>query len=98
MERWRDVSRGLLCIGVLLAACESEPTDPLLVLLDKHAGLTDPAPDTSNKYALDSAAAAFGKKLYFDPHFSGKVLGADMLLRTMTTPTRAPLGQSVQVS
>src|SRR5688572_26500476 len=60
--------------------------------------MTAPGPDTSNKYALDPAVAAFGKKLYFDPHFSGKVLGADMLLRTMTTPTRAPLGSSAQVS
>ena len=82
--------RVAVCIGVLLAGCESEPTDPLLALLDKHTGLADPAADTSNKYALSPAAAAFGKKLYFDPHFSGKVLGADMLLRTMTTPIPGP--------
>jgi cytochrome c peroxidase len=93
------VLRGVLCIGLFLAAaCESEPTDPFVPLLEKHAGVTDPPPDTSNKYAFDPAVAAFGKRLYFDPHFSGKVLGADMLLRTMTTPTRGPLGQSVDVS
>ena len=95
----RPVLRGVLCIGLVWAtACESEPTDPLLPLLEKHAGMGDPGPDTSNKYAFDPAVAAFGKKLYFDPYFSGKVLGADMLLRTMTTPTREPLGQPVGVS
>jgi cytochrome c peroxidase len=89
----------LLCIGLVLsAACESEPPDPFIPLLEKHAGITTPGPDTSNKYALDPAVAAFGKKLYFDPYFSGKVVGADMLLRTMTTPTRAPLGTFVNVS
>jgi cytochrome c peroxidase len=88
----------VLCIGLVLAACEDEPTDPLVPLLEKHMGMTDPGPDTSNKYALRPEVAAFGKKLYFDPYFSGKVLGADMLLRTMTTPTRAPIGQPVQVS
>lgn len=91
--------RGVLCIGLVLStACESEPPDPFVPLLEKHAGIGTPGPDTSNKYALDPAVAAFGKKLYFDPHFSGKVLGADMLLRTMTTPTRGPLGTSAQVS
>ena len=58
----------------------------------------DPLPDTSNKYTFDPAAAAFGKKLYFDPHFAGNVIGADMLLRTMSTPARAPVGQKAQVS
>jgi cytochrome c peroxidase len=89
----------MLCTGlVLLAACESEPPDPFIPLLEKHAGIPDPAPDTSNKYALDPAVAALGKKFYFDPDFSGTVLGADMLLRTMTTPTRAPIGSPVNVS
>jgi cytochrome c peroxidase len=93
------VLRGALCIGLVLsAACESEPEDPFLPLLEKHAGMGVPGPDTSNKYALDPAVVAFGKQLYFDPHFSGKVLGADMLLRTMTTPTRGAIGQPVQVS
>ena len=82
----------------MAAACESEPPDPFLPLLEKHAGMSTPGPDTSNKYAFDAAAAALGKKLYFDPHFSGDVIGADMLLRSMTTPTRGTLGESVQVS
>lgn len=91
--------RGALCIGlVMAAACESEPPDPFLPLLEKHAGIGDPKPDTSNKYALDPAVAAFGKTLYFDPHFAGRVLGADMLLRTMTTPTRGTIGQPANVS
>src|SRR5688500_1108084 len=82
----------------MAVACESEPPDPYLPLLEKHAGLTDPPPDTSNKYALQPAAQALGKKLYFDPHFSGEVIGKDMLLRDMTTATREPLGQSAAVS
>ncbi len=89
----------MLCIALALtAACESEPEDPFLPLLEKHVGVTTPPPDTSNKYAFDPAVAAFGKTLYFDPHFSGRVIGADMLLRTMTTPTRHPIGDPVDVS
>jgi cytochrome c peroxidase len=89
----------MLCIAlVLTTACESEREDPFIPLLEEHAGI-DPVPvDTSNKYGLDPAVAAFGKTLYFDPYFSGKVLGADMLLRTMTTPTRGTLGEPVNVS
>lgn len=92
--------RGVLCIGLVLfaAGCESEPEDPFLPLLEKHAGIATPGPDTSNKYALDPAVAAFGKQLYFDPYFSGVVLGADMLLNPMVTPTRAPIGTPVGVS
>jgi cytochrome c peroxidase len=82
----------------MAVACESEPPDPYLPLLEKHAGHTDPLPDTSNKYALEPAAQALGKKLYFDPHFAGAVIGKDMLLRDMTTATREPLGQSAAVS
>lgn len=91
--------RGALWIGIVLTcACESEPPDPFVPLLEKHAGLGDPPPDTSNKYAFDSAAIALGKKLYFDPHFSGKVVHADMLLRPMTTPGRAAEGEPANVS
>jgi cytochrome c peroxidase len=94
------VLRGALCIGLVLAcaACEEEPADPFVPLLEKHAGLSDPAPDTSNKYALDPAVAAFGKKLYFDPHFSGREVYADMLLRPMTSAGRAPVGMPIEVS
>ena len=91
--------RGALCIGLVLAgACESEPPDPFVPLLEKHANLGDPPADTSNKYALDPAAAALGKKLYFDPHFSGIETYADMLLRPMTTPGRVAIGQPVNLS
>ena len=50
-------------------------------LLEKHMAVPDPAPDTSNKYALMPTAAAFGKKLYFDTNFSSREVYADMLLR-----------------
>lgn len=91
--------RGAVCIAIALACgCESEAPDPYLPLLEKHAGHTDPPPDSSNKYVHDAAVAAFGKKLYFDPDFAGLVVGADMLLKPMTSATRAPIGQRVGVS
>jgi cytochrome c peroxidase len=39
--------------------------------------LPSPPPDVSNKFADQSAAAAFGQKLFFDPGFSGKLLDGD---------------------
>ena len=67
-------------------------------LLEKHAGLGDPLPDTSNRYIGNEAVIAFGKKLYFDPHFSGKIILADMLLRPMTSPGRGAMGAPVNAS
>jgi cytochrome c peroxidase len=94
------VLRGALCIGLALAisACESEPPDPFLPLLKKHTGMGDPMPDTSNKFVLDPAAAALGKKFYFDTNFSGVEVYADMLLKPMTTPGRAAPGAQVKVA
>jgi len=90
----------MLCIGLAaaIAACESEPPDPFVTLLKKHTGMGDPMPDTSNKYALDPAAAALGKKFYFDTNFSGREVYADMLLQPMTTPGRAAMGQPIKVA
>lgn len=90
----------MLCIGlaVAIAACESEPPDPFITLLKKHTGMGDPMPDTSNKYVLDPAAAALGKKFYFDTNFSGREVYADMLLQPMTTPGRAATGQPIKVA
>ena len=65
---------GLLVHG---AACESEPADPFVPLLEKHGGLGDPVPDSSNKYIGNEAVIALGKKLYFDPSFSGKAILAE---------------------
>lgn len=92
--------RGALCIAgiCIVAGCESEPPDPFAPLLEKHTGLGDPLPDTSNKYIGNPAVIELGKKLYFDPHFSGKAVLADMLLRPMTTPGRAAMGQPINVS
>ena len=101
MKPFSRVHRGALCIAlacVVAAACESEPPDPFLPLLEKHTGLGDPPPDTSNKYARDPAVAAFGKQLYFDEDFAGPVVAADMLLRPMSTPPRAPVGDPAGVS
>ncbi len=91
--------RGVLCIAIaVFAACESEPPDPYVPLLEKHTGLGDPPPDTSNKYLGDAAVIALGKKLYFDPDFSGRAVLADMLLRPMTTPGRAAMGERINAS
>lgn len=59
-----------------------------------------PAPpvDTSNAVVMKPAAAALGKKFYFDTNFSGSEVYADMLLRPMTTPGRAATGQPIKVS
>lgn len=92
--------RGALCLAVVgvFGACESEPPDPFLPLLEKHADLGEPPPDTSNRYLGNEAVIALGKKLYFDPHFSGRVVAADMLLRPMTSPARAALGAPINAS
>ncbi len=92
--------RGIaLCTAVsILAGCGEELADPFVGLLGKHAGVGTPPPDTSNKYALMPAAAALGKKLYFDPDFSGRQNGRDMLLRSMTTQGRAAMGEEVRIS
>ena len=90
---------GALCIALaVVSACESEPPDPFLPLLEKHKDLGDPGPDTSNKYIGNPAVIALGKQFYFDTNFSGKEIYADMLLRTMTTPGRAAMGAPIKVS
>ena len=81
-----------------LSACGEELADPFVPLLERHTNVGTPPPDTSNKYALLPAAAALGKRLYFDPHFSGRQIDQDMLLRPMSTPGRAATGQPVLVS
>jgi cytochrome c peroxidase len=89
---------GAFCIAIALAACESEPPDPTLPLLEKHHGLGDPGPDTSDKYIGDPAVIALGKQFYFDTNFSGNETYEDMLLRPMTTPGRAAMGAPIKVS
>ncbi len=87
-----------ICLLAALGACVSEPPDPFLQLLDEHASPADPPADTSNEFALDPAAAALGKKFYFDDDFSGQSLLLDMLLRPMSTPGRAAEGEPIGVS
>jgi cytochrome c peroxidase len=69
----------------LLAACgggdsepgpASNPPDPeraklAALALPKN---TAPPPDVTNAFADDARAAALGKKLFFDPRFSGLLL------------------------
>ncbi|MDX2090670.1 MAG: cytochrome c peroxidase [Kofleriaceae bacterium] len=81
-----------------MGGCEEDLADPFVPLLEKHANVPDPGPDTSNKYVGDPAAIALGKRFYFDPDFSGRAVHADMLLREMTTPGRAALGEKINVS
>ncbi|MBL9019197.1 MAG: hypothetical protein JNL83_33720 [Myxococcales bacterium] len=90
---------GALCLLVSTAlGCGSEIPDPTLPLLEKHVGFPDVPVDSSNAVALSPAAAALGKKFYFDTNFSGSEVSADMLLRPMTTPGRAAMGQPIKVS
>ena len=99
MELFPAVHRVVvLCIGLLFVGCEDELADPFVPLLEKHTNVGDPGPDTSNKYVGDPAAIALGKQFYFDPHFSGAEVYADMLLRPMTTPGRAEPGEPINVS
>jgi cytochrome c peroxidase len=98
MELSRAVLRGVALCLALLAGCGEELADPFLPLLEKHVGVDDPLPDTSNKYALMPTAVALGKKFYFDPGFSGREVYADMLLRPMTTPGREAIGTPINVS
>ncbi len=83
---------------VLVAGCSDETPDPLVALLEKHAGVPDPPGDLSNKYIGMPAAIALGKQFYFDASFSGRQVDVDMLLRPMTTSGRAPLAQPIDVS
>jgi len=85
-------------MGVFACACTAEPPDPSLALLATHAGVGTPGPDTSNKYWNVPAAAALGKRFYFDTDFSGVETAADILLQPMTTPGRAAAGARIKVS
>src|SRR5438128_410085 len=92
-------SSPLFGVGLaVLAGCASEPTAPVLDLLNKHANLGDPAADTSNKVARDPAAAALGKTFYFDPDFSGAATLVDTLRRPMSTAGRAAKGEAIRIS
>ncbi|MGE0401298.1 MAG: cytochrome-c peroxidase [Kofleriaceae bacterium] len=95
MLRGAALCLALIAIG---SACEDELDDPFLPALEKHTNVGDPPPDTSNAYAFDAAAAALGKKFYFDTNFSGVEVYADMLLRPMTTPGRAGMGNAIDVA
>jgi cytochrome c peroxidase len=64
-------------------AADSDPA-PVLTAADKAAfaslspaSLPAPAPDATNRYADDAAAAALGQKLFMDPGFSGRLLDGD---------------------
>ncbi|CAN5910939.1 hypothetical protein BH11MYX3_BH11MYX3_14890 [soil metagenome] len=92
--------RGVALCIVLCATvgCGSEVSDPYLPLLADHVGVPAVTPDSSNAVSMNPAAAALGKKFYFDSDFSGSEVYADMLLRDMTTPGRAQKGQPIKVS
>jgi cytochrome c peroxidase len=54
-------------------------TGDTLTALRLHApsSLPGPPPDVTNRYADDSRAALFGRRLFFDTRFSGKLLDGD---------------------
>lgn len=59
--------------------------------------LGDPPPDPSNRYALDTAAAALGRRVFFDTRFSsnGKVACATCHLPSRQFQDGRPLGLGV---
>ncbi len=89
----------VLALSMALAACESRATfsDWEWERLQSLANLPDPPPDTSNKVVGHPAAIALGKKLYFDPGFSGPAQLVDSLGRTIPY-ARAPRGQEMGIS
>lgn len=92
------VLRGAVCLLAVVCACDDEPPDPSIALLEKHTGDRVVGADTSNKYWNDPKAIALGKQFYFDADFSGVEVSADMLLQPMTTPGRAATGARIKVS
>jgi cytochrome c peroxidase len=54
-------------------------TQETLAALRLHApsALPPPPPDASNRFADDPRAALFGRRLFFDPRFSGKLIDGD---------------------
>jgi cytochrome c peroxidase len=54
-------------------------------------------PDPSNRYVGNAAAEQLGRKLFFDPRFSGNSTGNDALQRPMPY-ARAPRGQPLNMS
>ena len=69
----------LLAVGILVGcAAPDDLTDvqARLALLSP-AVLPGARPDVTNRYADDPRAAALGKKLFFDPRFSGPLLDED---------------------
>jgi cytochrome c peroxidase len=90
----RRFSRGLLAaIATALAGCGSWADDTFCAspgcawtahewqLLHTLSPLPDPPLDTSNRWAGNAAAAALGRRLYFDPAFSGPARQLDALGR-----------------
>src|SRR5882672_1064118 len=94
---WRGPA-GLLalaiCVGCSAAAAEPQPRPEALVRLSP-AALPQPAPDVSNRYADDPAAAELGQRFFFEPEFSGPLLDSDNDGNTGTLGVR---GQSGKVS
>jgi len=70
----------LLAVGILLVGCAAPDVPPDV---QARLALLSPAvfpgarPDVTNRYADDPRAAALGKKLFFDPRFSGPLLDED---------------------
>src|SRR4051794_13457479 len=52
---------------------------PARAALEPHSPdrLPPPPPDASNRFADDARAALFGRRLFFDPRLSGKLLDGD---------------------
>jgi cytochrome c peroxidase len=101
------LARMILAGSVSLVACSgSGETDPegdapvvfsaeeraLLETLSP-AVLPPPPPDVTNDWADDPAAATFGRALFFDPRFSGRLLDGDNDGKPHTLGTKGETGK-----
>jgi cytochrome c peroxidase len=92
-------SLGVMLAAACVAGCGARDEAALYQAeLAKLTGLGPPPRDHSNAYETSTAAIALGKQFYFDPGFSGLATHADMLLRPLDGPGRAPEGEEVELS
>ena len=69
--------------ALTLAGCTGDEPEGVTFTPEERAKLEaltpapEAVPDTTNKYADDPAAAAFGQRLFFDPGYSGPIVVGD---------------------
>ncbi len=89
----------------LVVGCSAAPgpepaelTESEVAALTALANPPPPPPDHSNRYVQSDAAAELGRKLYFDPRFSGPATHEDTLRRSVVIPGLPTLGEPTGLS